>query len=130
MNPISLDPRLSPLLGSHTAARARPSSSFADHLATGLDAASAVARVAGTVIPGAGLVSVALSGLSRLIGGPGHGGTSLGDAASLVSQDHSFNLQFLRLQEQMQRESRVYTALSNIMRVRHEAAKNAIDNIR
>lgn len=42
----------------------------------------------------------------------------------------SFNLQYLQLQSQMQHENRAYTAISNIMKTKHESAKNAIDNIR
>ena len=40
-----------------------------------------------------------------------------------------FNLQYLQLQENMQRESREFTALSNVMKVKHDSAKSAIDNI-
>jgi hypothetical protein len=39
------------------------------------------------------------------------------------------NLQYLQLQEQMQRESREYQALSNVMKVKHDSARAAISNI-
>ena len=42
----------------------------------------------------------------------------------------SFNLQYLRLQEKMQNENRNYTAVSNIMRTKHDTVKNSISNIR
>jgi len=42
----------------------------------------------------------------------------------------SFSLQYLRLQSAIQQETREFTLLSNIMKARHEAAKNAINNIR
>jgi hypothetical protein len=42
----------------------------------------------------------------------------------------SFNLQYLELQSQMQHENRSYTAISNIMKAKHDAAKNAINNVR
>jgi len=38
-------------------------------------------------------------------------------------------LQYLQLQEQMQRESREYQALSNVMKVKHDSARAAIANI-
>ena len=41
----------------------------------------------------------------------------------------AFNLQYLQLQENMQRESREFTALSNVMKVKHDSAKAAIHNI-
>jgi hypothetical protein len=42
----------------------------------------------------------------------------------------SFNLQYLQLQSQMQEENRSYTAVSNIMRTKHDTVKNSISNIR
>lgn len=42
----------------------------------------------------------------------------------------SFNLQYLQLQSQMQKENRSYTAISNIMKTKHDTAKNSISNIR
>jgi hypothetical protein len=40
------------------------------------------------------------------------------------------NLQFLALQTQMQNENRQFTAISNIMKTRHDTVKNSISNIR
>jgi uncharacterized protein YcgI (DUF1989 family) len=42
----------------------------------------------------------------------------------------SFNLQYLQLQTQMQHENRSYTAISNILKTRHDTVKNSISNIR
>lgn len=42
----------------------------------------------------------------------------------------SFNLQFLQLQSKMQHENRSYTAISNIMKTKHDVVKNSISNIR
>src|SRR6516162_5987855 len=42
----------------------------------------------------------------------------------------SFNLQYLQLQSQMQNENRQYTAVSNILKTKHETVKNSISNIR
>ncbi len=42
----------------------------------------------------------------------------------------SFNLQYLQLQSQMQHENRSYTAVSNIMKTKHDTAKNSILNVR
>jgi hypothetical protein len=42
----------------------------------------------------------------------------------------SFNLQYLQLQNAMQVENRQYTAVSNIMKTRHDTVKNSISNIR
>ncbi|MBW2260421.1 MAG: hypothetical protein JRG91_00490 [Deltaproteobacteria bacterium] len=40
------------------------------------------------------------------------------------------NLEVLQLQERISRESRVFSTLSNVMKARHETARNAIGNIR
>ena len=42
----------------------------------------------------------------------------------------SFNLQYLQLQSQMQNENRAYTAVSNIMKTKHDTVKNSIGNVR
>jgi hypothetical protein len=47
----------------------------------------------------------------------------------LQSNGQSFEMQYLQLQDQMNKESETFTAVSNIMKVRADAAKNAINNI-
>jgi len=42
----------------------------------------------------------------------------------------SFNLQYLQLQQKMQSDNRQFTLLSNIMKSKHDTAKNAINNVR
>lgn len=42
----------------------------------------------------------------------------------------AFNLQYLQLQSQMQHENRSYTAISNIMKTKHDTVKNSISNVR
>jgi len=52
------------------------------------------------------------------------------EATRAIQQEaRTYNLQYLQLQEAMQRESREFTALSNVMRVKHDSAKSAIANI-
>ena len=48
----------------------------------------------------------------------------------LEEMNQSFNLQYLGLQQQVQDESRRFTLLSNIMKTKHDTAKNSINNIR
>jgi hypothetical protein len=42
----------------------------------------------------------------------------------------SFNLQYLQLQSQMQHENRSYTAISSIMRTKHDTVRNSLSNVR
>jgi hypothetical protein len=61
------------------------------------------------------------------------GGTGSGDAFEatriLQQEGQSFNLRYLELQERLQRETREFTAVSNVMKVRHDAARAAIQNV-
>lgn len=108
----------------------------ASHLAAGVE-------LAAPYVPGGMLLSAAVrgaAGASRggaaagsagVDGPPGAGGE--GDIVqatrALQQEARTFNLQYLQLQEGMQRESREFTALSNVMRVKHDSAKSAINNI-
>lgn len=42
----------------------------------------------------------------------------------------SFNLQYVALQSRLQQESRSFTMVSNIMKTKHDTAKNSISNVR
>jgi hypothetical protein len=48
---------------------------------------------------------------------------------AMQQEAQAMNLQYLQLQEAMQRESREYQALSNVMKVKHDSARAAIANI-
>jgi hypothetical protein len=77
-----------------------------------------VATAGGVASPTAGAAS------------PGAGGGDVVEATRALQQEaQSFNLQYLQLQESMQRESREFTALTNVMKVKHDSAKSAINNI-
>jgi hypothetical protein len=66
-------------------------------------------------------------------GVPGVSGTASGGDPSMqqmLSQDADQNMYYLQLQEQMSAESRSYSAISNVLKARHDTMKNAIGNIR
>ena len=52
------------------------------------------------------------------------------DAAPTLERQMAFNQQYLELRRQMERENRSYTAVSNIMKTKHDTVKNSISNIR
>jgi len=57
--------------------------------------------------------------------------TALMEATQQMQESQmSFNMQYLQLQSQMQNENRSYTAVSNIMKTKHDTVKNTISNIR
>jgi len=51
-------------------------------------------------------------------------------AVSMMEMNQVFNLQYLMLQQNIQAENRQYTTLSNIMKTKHDAAKNALSNLK
>ena len=51
-------------------------------------------------------------------------------AEQVQALQQAFNLQYLQLQEQMQHENRSYTAISNIMKTKHDTVRNSISNVR
>ena len=59
------------------------------------------------------------------------GGDSAATEMDATQQmDPSFNLQYLQLQQKMQADNRQFTLMSNIMKTKHDTAKNAINNVR
>ena len=51
-------------------------------------------------------------------------------ASSIRQLMTNYNVQYLQLQSQMQNENRSYTAVSNIMKTKHDTVKNSISNVR
>jgi hypothetical protein len=76
-----------------------------------------------------GSTSSASSTAGAAAGAAGGEGDVLEATRALQQEARTFNLQYLQLQENMQRESREFTALSNVMKVKHDSAKAAINNI-
>lgn len=123
-----------------------PSSFGATLRAVAAGAAEGLAAASGVLAPlaPAGMVLAgAVRGVAQATAGavrsPPAGGSTLAgasggadgfEAARLLQQEgQSFNLRYLELQERMQRETREFTAVSNVMKVRHDAARAAIQNV-
>ena len=49
---------------------------------------------------------------------------------TMLAENSDRNLYYIALQERISAENRMYTAYSNVLRVRHETMKNAIGNFR
>lgn len=63
-------------------------------------------------------------------GGAGGAGAERGQIESALDQQAEQNLYYLGLQERISAESRAYSAMSNVLKARHDTVKNAIGNIR
>ena len=90
--------------------------------------------LAASLRPG-GSAPVAASGGSRPEGPTGtavDGGSSAREPSveDALSRHADQNLYYLELQERISAESRAYSALSNVLKARHDTIKNAIGNIR
>jgi hypothetical protein len=97
------------------------------------DLLPSAAQIVSTTIPG--LTAPEATSLAEyVLGGIAAGGSSqaglMNATSSMQETQMSFNLQYLQLQSQMQDENRSYTAVSNIMKTKHDTVKNSIGNIR
>lgn len=73
--------------------------------------------------------------MRRVSGGFSAAGSDAGNQLMNATQqmqemNMSFNLQYLELQNKMQGDNRQFTMMSNIMKTKHDTAKNAINNVR
>lgn len=93
------------------------------------------ARLASNVLPGGSFISavadVVSAGVGQSQGATGGDNWALLRAQEQMQQEGLNNsLRLLELQRKMHQESQTFTAASNVMKVRHEMAKTAINNIR
>ena len=58
------------------------------------------------------------------------GATLLQATREMQEMSQQFNLQYLQLQQNMQNENRKFSALSNVMKTKHDTAKSMIQNVR
>ncbi|MBL8919701.1 MAG: hypothetical protein JNJ54_12610 [Myxococcaceae bacterium] len=143
-----------------TVARQSQKQEFGEVLKTSLQqGVNAVGVVSGAVlgsIPGAGVVSAAVSAVTNFAGqgarsasaassgiinvgggataGLGSGGIAApavaGDMAGMMGEMRAEANRSMAMQMAMQQESREYNTISNVLKVRHDSAKAAINNIR
>lgn len=141
--------RINPTSLTTTVARQTPKMEFGAVLARGLSTAADVsgALISG-VTRGSPVASAAVAGMSAVSqlansvtgvlpigGGPSVRATAAprevnGDMWALLEAQGMQSKEYLTLQNEMQRESREFNSISNILKVRHDSAKSAINNIR
>jgi hypothetical protein len=93
--------------------------------------AAAFRPTAGSVAPSAsGSVAATPEGYPASGTGPSAPGSSDGSLEGMLDQNSDKNLYYIALQERISAENRLYSAYSNVLRVRHETMKNAIGNFR
>lgn len=108
------------------AAAVRPSGGWGSAVNVGAGGTA----ISGTSGPSAGVQGTAES--PGVLGSAARAGTA-GDPTSVegaLAQSQEFNLYYLQLQERLSAENRSYSAVSNVLKARHDTVKNAIGNIR
>jgi hypothetical protein len=126
-----------------------PGRRFAEAIANGVNALVRGAGEVAAELPGGEIVAAATreaggssagagAGAGERPEGPGGagdaggsgGGEAIDEYWKLQQQSQDFNLQFLQLQESLSQENRRFSALSNVLKARHDTAKTVIQNIR
>jgi hypothetical protein len=79
---------------------------------------------------GLAAASVSPEGSGGSAGPAGAATTSELGVGGMMDQHADLNMRYLALQEQINAESREYSAISNVLKARHDTIKNAIGNIR
>lgn len=82
----------------------------------------ATAGAAGSLTPEGTAGTAAATGASA--------GAENGGVEAALNQSANQNLYFIEVQERISAESRSYSAISNVLKARHDTVKNAIGNIR
>jgi hypothetical protein len=135
-----------------TISRQTPRAEFGSVLQVALQQAGQAGAALLSAIPGGGILSAAIGSVTGLASrslqaGPvvasgGLGGQTAvaatttatadlpGGVSAYVDQMRQEADRSLLMQLQMQQESREYNALSNVLKVRHDSAKAAINNLR
>ncbi|MDP2272977.1 MAG: hypothetical protein Q8N23_26645 [Archangium sp.] len=147
-NRISLTP---------TVSRQTPKNEFGNVLKNAIQTAANVGGSLLNSVPGVGIISAAVSnvtalagkgnsaqasyaatGISSVQGGGGATAQAMatspdgvpGELTGMIGQMRAEADRSTMMQMQMQQESREYNTISNVLKVRHDSAKSAINNIR
>lgn len=117
-------------------------SSFADVLSSVADVALATTATVASVVPGGQLIGLAaggLYGIKQAVGGQGQGGQGGAQPGAgrddidkmwdMQKDNQAYNMEYMALQNQLQSDNRSFSTLSNLMKVRHDTAKSAINNM-
>ncbi len=114
------------------------STRFRDSLENGANVVLAGVESAAGFIPGGSSVSAAVRGARQSTGAgdtgaPGSTGAGLSQSGSgldLTSQVRNDTMELLQLQQNIAMEQRRYMITSNVMKARHDTAKQVVNNVR
>jgi hypothetical protein len=98
----------------------------------GSGAAPAGAAAPSSLVPEGSAGTADTAGSAGSVGAPGAAGAPAEGSGveAALNQSANQNLYFIEIQERISAESRSYSAISNVLKARHDTVKNAIGNIR
>ena len=107
--------------------------SFGDVLSGVADVALGATSAVAPLLPGGQVIGLAANGLSQLknsaMGRDGGPQDQVDKMWAMQQENQAFNMQYMQLQQQMQADNRNFSTLSNLLKVRHDTAKSAINNM-
>ena len=115
-------------------AKKKSGTSFGDVLSGVADVALGATAAVAPFIPGGQLLGMAAGGLMQLKnkqpGGMNKAPQEQIDKMWAMQQENQvFNMQYMQLQQSIQADNRNFSTMSNLMKVRHDTAKSAINNM-
>ena len=108
------------------AAALRPTPSAGDVGPAQTSAGVGAAMPVGSLSPEGSAGAAGSAAAAGLAGGSAENG----GVEAALNQSANQNLYFIEIQERISAESRSYSAISNVLKARHDTVKNAIGNIR
>lgn len=115
---------------------AKSGTSFTDVLSGVADVALATTAAVAPLVPGGQLIGVAAGGLYSLkqassgksdLGGAN--GDQIDKMWAMQKENQAYNMEYMALQQEIQSDNRNFSTLSNLLKVRHDTAKSAINNM-
>ncbi|MEM1347058.1 MAG: hypothetical protein AAGI01_00780 [Myxococcota bacterium] len=92
-------------------------------------ALQATSAVAPALLPGGTLLKMGADKLYQLKNGEQAQGQELDKMWQMQQDSQMFNMQYMQLQQRIQADNRDFSAMSNLLKVRHDTAKAAINNM-
>ncbi|MFU8804316.1 MAG: hypothetical protein ACNA8W_10940 [Bradymonadaceae bacterium] len=128
----SINPGQTPDMGQVDGAKDK--GKFGRTMSKAADGALATVATVAPVLPGGQLIGMAANGLRELKGGSpqglsGNQPDQMDKMWAMQKENQVFNLQYMQLQNEVQADNRRFSTLSNLMKVRHDTAKSAINNM-
>jgi hypothetical protein len=107
--------------------------SFGDVLSGVADAALATTSAVAPMLPGGQAIGAAAQGIQALKGSADGLGGANGDQIDrmwqMQQENQAYNMEYMQLQQSMQADNRNFSTMSNLLKVRHDTAKSAINNM-